>query len=180
MLPGKGIAVRMARGNWSTGYMQAAIYAALLAELGYEASHPADLELAPSNAFVAMANGEFDFWVNSWFPNHDQFLAAGMPDGSLVSDHVTTLGWQMRAGGLQGDGHQQESGGRARHQDLAQIVNDPALFAIYDATDSIPKDGILQLLGCPEGWGCHLNINSMIEDAGRRTGGGGFLRRPVC
>ena len=117
MLPGKGIAVRMARGNWSTGYMQAAIYAALLAELGYEASHPADLELAPSNAFVAMANGEFDFWVNSWFPNHDQFLAAGMPDGSLVSDHVTTLGWQMRAGGLQGGGHQQESGGRARHQD---------------------------------------------------------------
>ena len=164
--PNEGVTVTMARGNWSTGYMQAAIYADLLTELGYEVSHPADLELPPSNAYVAMANGEFDLWVNSWFPNHDQFLAAVMPDGSLVSDHLTTLGWEMRAGGLQGfvtnrtlvEGH----GIRT----LDQIVNDPGLFAIYDAADTVPGDGVLQLLGCPEGWGCHLNIEAMIEYAG--------------
>ncbi len=97
MLPGEGVSVTMARGNWSTGYMQAAAYATLLTELGYEVSHP-----APSNAYIAMAEGEFDFWVTSWFPNHHQFLAGEMPDGTLVSDHLTVLGWEMRTGGPTG------------------------------------------------------------------------------
>ena len=73
-LPGEGVSVTMARANWTTGYMQAAIYAALLRELGFEVSEPADLELAPANAYVAMAEGAFDFWANSWYPNHDPFL----------------------------------------------------------------------------------------------------------
>ena len=101
-LPGEGVSVTIARANWSTGYMQAAIFAALLTELGYTVSDPADLELAPSNAFVAMANGEFDFWANSWFPNHDAFLDGEMPDGSLVREHVTSLGLEMPRSGVQG------------------------------------------------------------------------------
>lgn len=165
-LPGEGISVTMARGNWSTGYMQAAIYAALLAELGYDVSHPADLELPPSNAYAAMAGGEFDFWVNSWFPNHYQFLSGEMPDGTLVEDHLTVLGWEMRTGGLQGvltnkslvDDHGIET--------LDQVVNDPDLFAIYESADTNPDDGVLQLLGCPEGWGCHNTIDAWIETAG--------------
>ena len=156
----------IARANWSTGYMQAAIYAALLEELGYTVSDPSDLELAPSNAFVAMANGEFDFWANSWFPNHNQFLAGAMPDGSLVSDHVTTLGFEMRTGGLQGLLTNKSLVDEHGIRTLDQIVNDPALFAIYDAGDSSPDDGVIQILGCPDGWGCHVNINSWIENAG--------------
>jgi len=165
MLPGEGVSVTMARGNWSTGYMQAAIYAALLAELGYEVSHPADLELPPSNAYIAMAEGEFDFWVNSWFPNHRQFLAGEMPDGSLVSDHLTVLGWQMRTGGLQGVLTGKDLADENGIETLDQIVNDPALFAIFDAGDTNPGDGVLQLLGCPEGWGCHVTIDAWIENA---------------
>ena len=164
--PGAGVSVTMARANWSTGYMQAAIFAALLEELGYEVSDPSDLELAPSNAYVAMANGEFDFWPNGWFPNHNSFVAGAMPDGSLVSDHVTSIGFEMRTGGLQGiltNKSLTEEHGIAT---LDQIVNDPALFALYDADDSTPDDGVIQLLGCPEGWGCHDNINSWIANAG--------------
>ncbi len=164
--PGAGVSVTIARANWSTGYMQAAIYAALLEELGYTVSDPSDLELAPSNAFVAMANGEFDFWANSWFPNHNQFLAGAMPDGSLVSDHVTTLGFEMRTGGLQGLLTNKSLVDEHGIRTLDQIVNDPALFAIYDAGDSSPDDGVIQILGCPDGWGCHVNINSWIENAG--------------
>ena len=164
--PGDGITVTMARANWSTGYMQAAIYAALLGELGYAVSDPSDLELAPSNAYVAMANGEFDFWVNGWFPNHNSFVAGAMPDGSLVSDHVTTVGFEMRTGGLQGILTNKSLADEHGIATLDQIVNDPALSALYDADDSTPNDGIIQILGCPEGWGCHDNINSWIANAG--------------
>ena len=164
--PGDGITVTMARANWSTGYMQAAIYAALLGELGYEVTDPSDLELAPSNAYVAMANGEFDFWVNGWFPNHNSFVAGAMPDGSLVSDHVTTVGFEMRTGGLQGILTNKSLADEHGIATLDQIVNDPALFALYDADDSTPNDGTIQILGCPEGWGCHDNINSWIANAG--------------
>ena len=53
-LPGEGVSVTMSRANWSTGYMQAAIYKALLEEMGYEVNEPADLELPPSNFFTAL------------------------------------------------------------------------------------------------------------------------------
>ena len=101
-MPGEGVGVTMARANWTTGYMQAAIYHHLLEELGYEVSEPADLELAPANAYVAMAEGAFDFWANSWYPNHDPFLNGEMPDGSLVNQQVSGVGEEMLAGGLEG------------------------------------------------------------------------------
>ncbi len=164
--PAPAGSVTMARANWSTGYMQAAIYAALLAELGFEVTNPADLELAPSNAYLAMANGEFDFWVNSWFPNHDHFLAGEMHDGSLVSDHLTTLGWEMRRGATQGLVISKSLAEDHGIRTLDQIVNDPDLFIMFDHSDSTPDDGVLQLLGCPEGWGCHDNIKTIIEDLG--------------
>ena len=164
--PGDGISVTMARANWSTGYMQAAIYAALLEELGYEVTDPSDLELAPSNAYVALANGEFDFWVNGWFPNHNSFVAGPMPDGSLVSDHITTVGFEMRTGGLQGILTNKSLADEHGIATLDQIANDPELTALYDADDSTPNDGTIQILGCPEGWGCHDNINAWIANAG--------------
>ena len=164
--PGSGVSVTMARANWSTGYMQAAIYAALLEELGYEVSDPADLELAPSNAFVAMANGEFDFWVNSWIPNHDQFLAGSMPDGSLVSEHVSNVGREMARAGVQGLITNKAFADQNRLTTLDALLADPDQFAAYEAADPSPGDGVLQIYGCPDGWGCHVNINSWIENAG--------------
>ena len=166
MTPGEGVSVTMARANWSTGYMQAAVYAALLTELGYGVSDPADLELAPSNAFVAMANGEFDFWANSWFPNHNQFLAGVMPDGSLVSEHVTTLGVEMARAGVQGLITNKAFADANGLTTLDALLSDPDAFAVYEAADTSPGDGILQIYGCPEGWGCHANIDAWIENAG--------------
>ena len=166
MTPGEGVSVTVARANWSTGYMQAAIVAALLGELGYDVSDPADLELPPSNAYVAMANGEFDLWVNSWFPNHNQFLAGEMPNGSLVSEHVTTLGFEMARAGVQGLITNKAFAEANGVTTLDALLNDPGQFATYEAADVSPGDGILQIMGCPEGWGCRVNIDSWIANAG--------------
>ena len=166
MTPGEGVSVTQARANWSTGYMQAAIYRDLLEELGYDVSEPADIELAPSNAYLAMAQGEFDFWVNSWFPIHYSFTGAEMPDGSLVSDHVSVVGEEMISGGLQGFLTNKSLVDEHGIKTLDQIVGDPDLVAIYDAGDSTPGDGVIQILGCPEGWGCRVTIEETIQIAG--------------
>ena len=166
MTPGEGVSVTMARANWSTGYMQAAIYAALLRELGYSVSEPADLELAPANAYVAMAGGEFDFWVNSWYPNHDPFLNGEMPDTSLVNEHVSKIGQEMVAGGLEGLLTNKSLVDEYGIKTLDQIMGDAALFEVYESTDPIPGDGVIQILGCVEGWGCHVALNETIELAG--------------
>ena len=165
-MPGEGVSVTMARANWPQGYMQAAIYRALLQELGYDVSDPADLELAPSNAFLAMAEGEFDFWVNTWRPNHDNFTSAELSDGSLVSDHVSDVGGEMLGGALQGFITNKSLVDAHGIKTLDDIVNNPDIFAVYDAGDSTPDDGVLQLLGCPEGWGCRVVIENTIEKNG--------------
>ena len=165
-IPGEGVSVTMARADWSTGYMQAAIYHHLLEELGYEVSEPADLELSPANAYVAMAEGAFDFWANSWTPNHDPFLNGEMPDGSLVNQHVSVIGELMLAGGLEGLLTNKSLVEEYGIKTFDQIVNDDALFELYESADPNPGDGVLQLFGCIEGWGCLVALDETIQLAG--------------
>ena len=82
----------MGRANWSSGYFQAEVYRQMLQELGYEVSDPADQEVDPSLGYLAMAQGDFDLWVNSWYPGHLAWHEAEMPDGTLVGDHLEIIG----------------------------------------------------------------------------------------
>ena len=164
--PGEGVSVTQARANWSTGYMQAAIYHDLLEELGYDVTDPSELELGPPEAYLAMAEGEFDFWANSWIPIHSPFTSAEMPDGSKVSDHVSVVGEEMLSAGLQGFLTNKSLVDEHGIKTLDQILADPALVEIYDAADTTPGDGVIQVLGCPEGWGCQVTINETFEIAG--------------
>ena len=94
-MPGEGVEVNMARALWTIGYFQAEGYRQMMEELGYTVSDPADLELDPSLAFLSMSQGEFDFWVNSWYPGHLSWHEAELPDGSKVGDHITRVGNEM-------------------------------------------------------------------------------------
>ncbi len=164
--PGAGVSVTMARANWSTGYMQAAVYHDLMEELGYEVSDPADLELPPSNFFTALGEGEVDFWANSWYPGHSSWWNNELTDGETVGDKISVLGEEMMAGGLQGFLTNQSLVEEHGITTLDQINDDPELVALYDAADTIPGDGIIQMLGCPEDWTCDDIINETIEFAG--------------
>jgi len=101
-LPGEGVSVTMAKADWSTEDPNAYTIKMILEEMGYTVSDPKDTELGPANAFLAMAQGDADFWINSWMPGHQSWLDNELPDGSLVGDHVTVVGEMMMAGGLQG------------------------------------------------------------------------------
>ncbi len=164
--PGAGVSVTMARANWSTGYMQAAIYHNLMEELGYEVSEPADLELPPSNFFTALGQGDVDFWVNSWYPGHKSWWDNELTDGSTVGDKISILGEQMMTSGLQGYLTNIELVDEYGIETIDQINSDQELIDLYDAGDTTPGDGKVQILGCPEDWTCDDIINTNIEFAG--------------
>ena len=164
--PGEGVSFTMARANWSTGYFQAALYRAMLQELGYEVSDPADLELGPSLAYLAMAEGDADFWVNSWYPGHNSWLANELPDGSEVGDHLSKVGAEMPAGGLQGFLITKSFAEKHGIATLDDLNGNPEAIAEYDAQDSVPGNGVADIFGCPESWTCDDIIQSQIAFSG--------------
>ncbi|MBM44897.1 MAG: hypothetical protein CL458_01445 [Acidimicrobiaceae bacterium] len=166
MTPGEGVSVTSGRANWSTGYVQAEIYTALLRELGFTVSESADMELGPQQAFMAMAAGDMDFWANSWMPGHQSWLNGEMTDGSLVGDHVTVVGEEMMAGGLQGFLVTKGFAEEYEVWTLEDLDNNADAIAAYDATDANPGNGMVDIMGCPEDWTCDNIINSMLVGGG--------------
>ncbi len=163
MNPGAGVSVTQARASWTTGYMQAAIYHHLLEELGYDVSEPADNELANDIFYVALGEGEVDFWANGWIPNHLKFFEAELGDGSTVADNVQIVGWEIPAAGLEGLLTNKSIADEYGITTVGQINDDPDLIALYDATDHSPGDGVVQLLVCPDGWTCDDIIAETVE-----------------
>ena len=163
MNPGAGVPVTQARATWSTGYMQAAIYHHLLEELGYDVSEPAEKELANDIFYVALGRGEVDFWANGWMPGHLKFFQAELADGSIVDENVTIIGWQIPAAGLEGLLTNKEIAQEYGIKTVGQINDDPELIALYDATDTNPGDGVVQILVCPDGWTCDDIFAETIE-----------------
>jgi len=151
----------MARANWASGYFQAALYRALLGELGYQVTDPADFETSPSVAYTAMATGRVDFWANGWHPYHDRFLARLQPDGTAVRDHVSPVGDQMTTGGLQGFLISKRFAEEHGITTLGDLDRSAAARARYDATDANPRNGRVEIYGCRPSWPCYDIIESM-------------------
>lgn len=164
--PGSGVKVRMARPVWPSGYFQAALYRALLLELGYEVGDPTELELEPMDAYLGMAEGRVDFWSAGWYPEHDAFLDLQVGDGILVRDRVSPIGAQMEAGGLHGFLISGDFAGRHGIATLDDLDRNPAALAEFDAADAITGNGIADIYGCPSSWACYDIIDSMIAFSG--------------
>ncbi len=158
MLPGEGVSVTMARADWSTGYFQAQVYKQLLEELGYDVSEPSEAELGPSLAYLAMAEGDVDFWANSWYPGHDSWWAPELPDGSLVGDHLEKVGAVFVGGGLQGFLITKATADEYGITLIDQINDDPEIRAVFDSDG----DGIAEIYGCQESWTCDDIITNQI------------------
>ena len=149
--PGEGKEITLARANWSTGYMQAAIYQQLLGELGYEVSDPSTNEMDPATFFPAVAEGEVDAWVNTWTPIHDTQFIDGNPE---IEDKVTSLGEEMQQGALQGILIDKATADEHDITTIDQIAEDPELAKLFD----VDGDDIADVYGCDEGWGCEKTL----------------------
>ena len=127
------------------------------------------MELGPQNAFMAMASGDMDFWANSWMPGHQSWLNGEMTDGSLVGDHVTVVGEEMVAGGLQGMLITKGFAEEYQVWTLEDLDNNADAIAAYDATDANPGNGMVDIMGCPEDWTCDNIINSQLAGGGYKN-----------
>lgn len=166
MTPGEGTTITMGRADWSTGYYQAELYRQLLTELGYEVTDPAEIELGLQTAYVAMAQGDFDFWANGWYPGHYSWLDAELTDGSLVRDHVSVIGEEMVAGGLQGMLIEKNFADEFNIRTLDDLDANPAAIEEFDKYDSLPGNGVADIFGCQESWTCDDILDSTIAFAG--------------
>ncbi len=148
----------MARATWDTGFMQAAIYQQLLDELGYEVNDPAEETREPVTFYPALARGELDLWANGWFPLHEPFLRGELVTGQQVSEPIEPVGTQVPAGAIQG-----YLVDRATAEELdITSMEDLTRREVIDAFDD-DGDGLAELLGCDDGWGCNLVIEEQIE-----------------
>ena len=151
--------VTMARADWGSGHLQAEIVAQLIGELGYSVSDPADLTLPPHTFYPALDSGQYDLWVNGWFPTHDRYLTSETAAGLEYDRNIEAVGNPVAGGGREGymiDKATADSLGIATMDDLA------ANAARFDRDG----DGLADLIGCPEGWGCYEVINDQIDEYG--------------
>lgn len=149
--------VQIARANWTSGYMQAAIYAELIAELGHEVTDPAASTLSPNSFYPALAAGQYDLWANGWFPLHDIYLVGENVTGQTVELPIAPVGWQVAQGatdGLMIDKATADSYGITSMDGVATNAG------LFDGDG----DGKADLFGCNVGWGCETAINEQIAD----------------
>lgn len=165
-LPGEGISLTMARANWDTGYFQAALMRQLLLRLGYDVSDPSDLEIGPNLAYLSMAEGDIDFWANSWYPLHNSWLDNELPDGSKIGDHVSPIGELMVAGGLQGYLVTKSFAEEYNLMTIDDLNNNPEALAVYDTGDPTSGNGVADIYGCEESFTCDDTIASQIDFSG--------------
>jgi len=153
--------VTMARADWSSGYMQAAIYAQIIGELGYTVNDPADHTLRPYSFYPALDSGQYDLWVNGWFPSHDRYLTGETAAGLEFDRGIEAVGNQVTGGGREGYMIDKATADSMGITSISQLTN-ASVAAVFDQDG----DGRADLIGCPEGWGCHDTINEQIDEYG--------------
>ena len=151
--------VNMARADWNSGHMQAAIYAQLIGELGYTVSDPAEHTLNPNGFYPALASGQYDLWVNGWFPLHDIYLESETVAGLSTDLPIEPVGFQVRSGALQGYMIDKATADAMGITSMSQLA-DASVARVFDSDG----DGLANLVGCNEGWGCNGVIDSHIAE----------------
>ena len=151
----------MARADWSSGYMQAEIYAQLIGELGYTVTDPAGHTLNPNSFYPALDSGQYDLWANGWFPNHDIYLEGESVTGLSAELDVEPVGEQVPSGALQGYMIDKATADAMGITSMNQLT-DASVAAVFDQDG----DGLADLIGCNEGWGCATIIDTHIAELG--------------
>ncbi len=151
--------VTMARADWSSGYMQAEIYAQLIGELGYTVTEPADHTLSPNAFYPALATGQYDLWANGWFPNHDIYLEGERVSGLSDKLDIEPVGQQVPSGAVQGYMIDKATADAMGITSMSQLA-DASVASVFDRDG----DGLADLIGCNEGWGCATIIDDHIAE----------------
>lgn len=151
-MPGEGTTVQMSRASWDTGWFHAEIYKQLLEKLGYTVEGPRTLD---NPAFYqAVSQGDVDLWVNGWFPLHNTYKSTFERGAEIV-------GAVAEGGALEGYLVDKAS---VEEYDI-KTLDDFKRDEVKEAFDR-NGDGKADLVACPPGWGCEVNISHHMEAYG--------------
>ncbi len=149
-----GTTINMARATWDTGWFQGEIYKQMLEELGYTVDGPTTLDNPPF--YLAVAQGDVDFWVDGSFPLHNNYRPTFEGKAEIV-------GAVAKGGALEGylvDKASVEEFGIKTLEDFKR----PEVQKAFDRDG----DGKADLVACPPGWGCEVTIEHHLDAYGLR------------
>ncbi|HEV7291505.1 glycine betaine/L-proline ABC transporter substrate-binding protein ProX [Devosia sp. RR2S18] len=147
--PGAGTTINMAQATWDTGWFHAEIYKQLFEELGYDVQGPTTLDNPPF--YQAVAQGDVDLWVNGWFPLHNTYQ-------STFEGQAEIIGAVAEGGALEGYLVDKASVEEFDIQSLEDFKR-PEVKEAFDRDG----DGRADLVACPPGWGCEINIEHHLD-----------------
>jgi len=164
--PGQGTTITMGRAPDAIGHFSTEIYATLLRELGYTVSEPSTFELAASDAYRAVAQGQMDFWANSHYPEDLAWHSQELIDGTLVGDHLTIIGEQTDQGGLRGLLITKAFADEYAVATLEDLNTNEAAIAAFDLLDPLPGNGKADIFGCEPDSTCAKVMDAQLVFAG--------------
>jgi glycine betaine/proline transport system substrate-binding protein len=147
--PGEGVEIVLARPTWDTGWFHTEIYAQMLQELGYTITET--LTLDNPIFYQSVAFGDVTMWVDGWFPLHNTYRYSFEQGAEIV-------GAVAEGGALEGylvDRRTAEELGITTLDDFKR----DEVKAAFDRSG----DGRADLVACPPGWGCEVNIEHHLD-----------------
>ncbi|SDG85463.1 glycine betaine/L-proline ABC transporter substrate-binding protein ProX [Pelagibacterium luteolum] len=148
-MPGEGTEIIMAQPTWDTGWFHTEIYKQLFAELGYSMADT--LTLDNPAFYQSVAFGDVTLWVDGWFPLHNTYEPT-------FSEGAEVVGAVAEGGALEGylvDAASAEEFGITSLEDFKR----DDVKAAFDRDG----DGRADLVACPPGWGCEINIEHHLD-----------------
>jgi glycine betaine/proline transport system substrate-binding protein len=147
--PGEGVEIIMARPTWDTGWFHTEIYAQMLGELGYTIADT--LTLDNPIFYQSVAFGDATLWVDGWFPLHNTYRDSFEQGAEIV-------GAVAEGGALEGYLVDRRT---AEELDITSLddFRREEVRAAFDRSG----DGRADLVACPPGWGCEVNIEHHLD-----------------
>lgn len=148
-MPGEGVTVRMGQATWDTAWFETSVYKQMMEELGYTVEGPTSLD--NPIFYQSVAQGDLDLWVNGWFPLHNTYVPAFEGSAEIV-------GAVAEGGALEGYLIDRASAEEFGITSLEDFKRDE-VKAAFDRTG----DGKADMVACPPGWGCEVNIEHHMD-----------------
>lgn len=147
--PGEGTTIRMAQPTWDTAWFETEVYKQVFEELGYTVDGPTSLD--NPLFYQAVAQGDVDLWVSGWFPLHNTYLPT-------IEGSAEVIGAVAEGGALEG---YLVSAAAAEEFGITSL-EDFKRDEVKEAFDR-DGDGRADMVACPPGWGCELNIEHHLD-----------------
>jgi glycine betaine/proline transport system substrate-binding protein len=147
--PGEGVTLKMARPTWDTGWFHTEIYRQMIEELGYAVSDT--LTLDNPVFYESVAYGDVALWVDGWFPLHNTYRPTFEGKAEIV-------GAVAKGGALEGYLVDKASADKLGITSLDDFKRDE-VKAAFDRDG----DGRADMVACPPGWGCEINIEHHLD-----------------